>query len=92
MARELSFSRTDIDAIVHREKDDLKEQIYLFFEDWKRKDGSGATVQKLIMAIKAAELEPEVLAELQHVIPGTLIVTAIHVMGIPTLTHCTSFE
>ena len=70
VARELKFSRTDIDAIEHRERDDLKEQIYLFFDKWKMREGSNAAIQQLVDAIKAAQL-PDILDELRRALPGT---------------------
>ena len=76
VARELNFTRTDIDHIVNRERDDLKEQIHLFFEDWKMKEGSDATVEMLINAIQVAKLE-DILDQLQRDLPGNLILCAI---------------
>ncbi|CAI8016274.1 Tudor and KH domain-containing protein homolog [Geodia barretti] len=57
VARVLEFSTTDIDAIVCGDEHDLKEQIHRFFEQWKMREGHGASVQKLIEAVRAAELE-----------------------------------
>ena len=81
VARELKFSRTDIDAIEHRARDDLKEQIYLFFEDWKMREGSNAAIQQLVDAIKAAQL-PDILDELRCALPGTSHVCMIVVQYI----------
>ena len=72
VARELKFSRTDIDAIEHRARDDLREQIYLFFEDWKMREGSNAAIHQLVDALKAAQL-PDILDELRHKLPGACV-------------------
>lgn len=76
MARELKFTRTEIDQIVNKERDDLKEQIHLFFEDWKMMKGSNATVEILISAIQTAKLK-DILDQLQRDLPGDLILSAV---------------
>ena len=54
VARELGFSKTDIDALEHDNPYLLKEQIYQMFDQWKRREGNGATSDKLLAAIKSA--------------------------------------
>jgi hypothetical protein len=68
VARELEFTTTDVDAIVCRDEHDLKEQIHRFFEQWKMREGSGASVQKLIEAVRAAGLRT-ILDDLQRALP-----------------------
>ena len=70
VARELEFSTTDIDAIVCRDDHDLKEQIHRFFEQWKMREGSGASVEKLLEAVRAAGLRT-ILDDLQRALPGS---------------------
>jgi hypothetical protein len=70
VARELEFTTTDVDAIVCRDEHDLKEQIHRFFEQWKMREGSGASVQKLIEAVRAAGLRT-ILDDLQRALPGS---------------------
>ena len=48
LARALGFSRTDIDAIPYENPHDLKECIHCFFSRWKDKEGSSASVPKLV--------------------------------------------
>lgn len=69
VARELKFTQTDIDVIEYRERNDLREQIHLFFSGWKMREGTGATVQKLIDALKAARLQG-ILDSLSNALPG----------------------
>ena len=69
VARELKFTQTDIDAIEYRERNDLKEQIHLFFNDWKMHEGTGATAQKLVDAIRAARLQG-ILDNIRSALPG----------------------
>ena len=69
VARELKFTQTDIDAIEYRERNDLKEQIHLFFNDWKMREGTGATAQKLVDAIRAARLQG-ILDNIRSALPG----------------------
>ena len=57
VARELKFSQTGVDAIEYKARDDLKEQIHLFFEEWKMREGSRATVKMLVDAFKKAGLQ-----------------------------------
>ena len=57
VARELKFPPTDVDAIEYKARDDLKEQIHLFFEAWKMREGSRATVKMLVDALKEANLQ-----------------------------------
>ena len=70
VARVLEFSTTDIDAIVCRDEHDLKEQIHRFFGEWKMREGRGASVQKLIEAVRAAGLRT-ILDDLQRALPGS---------------------
>ena len=69
VARELKFTQTDIDAIEYRERNDLKEQIHLFFNEWKMREGAGATVQKLVDAVEAARLQG-ILDNIRSALPG----------------------
>ena len=69
VARELEFTQTAIDAIEYRGRDDLKEHIHLFFEEWKMREGAGATVQKLLDAVKAARLQG-ILDNIRSALPG----------------------
>ena len=57
VARELKFSQTDVHAIEYSGRDDLKEQIHLFFEEWKMREGKSATVKMLVDALKEARLQ-----------------------------------
>ena len=79
VARELRFSRTDIDAIELRERDDLKEQIHLFFEKWKMREGSNAAIQQLVDAVKAAQLQG-ILDELQRALPGIITLSCMYTL------------
>ena len=54
LARELGFSKTDIDALEHDNPYLMKEQIYQMFDQWKRREGNGATSDKLLAAMKSA--------------------------------------
>lgn len=72
VARELKFSQTAIDAIEYKGRDDLKEHIHLFFEEWKMREGRAATVQMLVAAVKAARLQ-RILDEIMRLLPGTCV-------------------
>lgn len=56
LARALDFGPTDIDAITYANPHDLKECIYSFFNQWKEKQGSKASVSRLINGLLKAEL------------------------------------
>ncbi len=51
LARSLGFTETDIQSIEYADERDLKEQIYQFFYEWKRRDGQDATRDKLITVL-----------------------------------------
>ena len=70
VARELKFSPTDVDAIEYKARDDLKEQIHLFFEAWKMREGSRATVKMLDDALKKANLQGilDVMTGIYHIL------------------------
>ena len=70
VARKLGFTTTDIDAIVIRDEHDLKEQIHRFFEQWKMREGRGASAHMLVEAVRAAGLQ-NILDYLQRAIPGS---------------------
>ena len=53
-----------------RNEHDLKEQIHRFFEEWKWREGTGASVQKLIDAVRAAGLPQDILDALHLALPG----------------------
>ena len=55
LARALDFEQTDIDAIIYANPHDLKECIYWFFNQWKEKQGSSASVPKLINGLLKVE-------------------------------------
>ena len=55
LAREFGFSETDIDAIEYDNQFSLKEQIYQMFHQWKRREGDGATTEKLLSAMNSAQ-------------------------------------
>ena len=57
LARSLGFEQTDIDAIEYRDQRNLREQIFQMFHEWKRMEGSEATTNHLLAAIKDAELK-----------------------------------
>lgn len=61
LARALGFSRTDIDAISYENPHDLRECIHSFFSQWKEKEGSSASVPKLVNGLLGAE-RPELVA------------------------------
>ena len=71
LARELGFSQTDIDAIEYKDVRNLKEQIYQMFYEWKKREGQNATADRLLSAIKKAELEEllKTLREQRIVVP-----------------------
>ena len=56
LARSLGFEQTDIDAIEYKDQRHLREQIYQMFYEWKRREGSEATTDRLLAAVKDAEL------------------------------------
>ena len=78
VARELGFTTTDIEAIEVRDEHELKEQIHRFFEEWKMREGSGASVQKLIDAVRAAGLPQDILDALHRALPGMPQADFIH--------------
>ena len=51
LARSLGFTQTDIDGIEYANPRNLREQIYQFFYQWKRRDGTEATSNKLYAAL-----------------------------------------
>ena len=57
LARSLGFEQTDIDAIEYRDQRNLREQIFQMFHEWKRREGSEATTDSLLAAVKDAELK-----------------------------------
>ena len=56
LARALDFEETDIDAITYANPHDLKECIHSFFKQWKEKQGSNASVPRLVNGLLKAEL------------------------------------
>ena len=56
LARSLGFEQIDIDAIEYRDQRNLREQIFQMFHEWKRREGSEATTDRLLAAVKHAEL------------------------------------
>ena len=60
VARELGFSKTDIDALEHDNPYLMKEQIYQMFDQWKRREGNGATSDKLLAAMKSAGFDEQI--------------------------------
>ena len=57
LARSLGFEQTDIDAIEYRDQRNLREQIYQMFHEWKKREGNEASTDRLLAAIKHAELK-----------------------------------
>ena len=57
LAQSLGFEQTDIDAIEYRDQRNLREQIFQMFHEWKRREGSKATTDRLLAAVKDAELK-----------------------------------
>ncbi len=66
LARSLGFSDTDIDSIEYRNPRELKEQIYQFFSQWKRREGDNATTGMLFAALYDGELN-ELLKKLDKI-------------------------
>ena len=60
LARELGFSDTDIAALEHDYQFSFKEQIHQMFHQWKRREGNGATKERLLLAMKAAGFDEQV--------------------------------
>ena len=56
LARALGMDKTDIDSIEYREPRELKEQIYIFFDIWKRTQGRNASISQLVSGLKQAGL------------------------------------
>ena len=56
LARSLGFTQADIDGIEYAYPRNLKEQIYQFFYQWKRRDGEEATYDKLYAALVDSSL------------------------------------
>ena len=54
LALELGFNDTDIAALEHDNPYSLKEQIHQMFRQWKRREGNGATKERLLLALKSA--------------------------------------
>eukprot|EP00731_Ephydatia_muelleri_P024081 Em0016g352a len=50
------MDKTDIDSIEYREPRELKEQIYIFFDIWKRTQGRNASISQLVLGLKQAGL------------------------------------
>ena len=57
LARSLGFEQTDIDNIEYRDRHNLREQIFQMFHEWKRMEGCEATTDRLLAAVKDAELK-----------------------------------
>ena len=57
LARSLGFEQTDIDAIEYRDQHNLREQIFQMFHEWKRREGSEATTDRLLAAVKHTKLK-----------------------------------
>lgn len=55
LAEALGFSRTDIHAIRYENPHDLRECIHSFFSQWREKEGSSASVAKLVNGLVKAE-------------------------------------
>lgn len=55
-SKAMNFNPTDIDAITYENPLNLKECIYSFFSQWKQKEGSNASVIKLVNGLLQAEL------------------------------------
>lgn len=77
LARELGFLRTDIDAIEVKDRGDLREQIHGLFEGWKMREGRNASVEKLVTALRNAELQA-VLDEMEDILSGTCFFNSLH--------------
>lgn len=56
LAKPLRVDKTEFDAIEYRDPRDLKEQIVQFFRYWEEREGSRASVDMLMDALKRAEL------------------------------------
>lgn len=56
LARALDIDKTEFDAIEYRDPRDLKEQIVQFFRIWEEREGSKASIETLMAALKKAEL------------------------------------
>ena len=71
LAIELNFDQTDIDAIEYKDVLNLKEQIYQMFHQWRKREGQGASANRLLAAIKEAKLSEllKVLREKRIVLP-----------------------
>ena len=54
LARELGFKDTDIAALQYDNPYSLKEQVHQMFQQWKRREGNGATKERLLWAMKSA--------------------------------------
>ncbi|XP_064389593.1 uncharacterized protein LOC135337585 isoform X3 [Halichondria panicea] len=66
LARSLGFTEIDIQlidiqSIEYADERDLKEQIYRFFNEWKRRDGQDATRDKLVTVLYESGLNEVVL-------------------------------
>ena len=59
LARELGFSETDIAALEHDNPFKLKEQIHQMFIQWRRREGNGATTDKILSALNAAGFDEQ---------------------------------
>ena len=57
LARSLGFEQTDIDAIEYKDQRNLREQIFQMFHEWRRREGNEATTDRLLAAVKHAELK-----------------------------------
>ena len=60
LARELGFSETDVAALEHDNQFSLKEQIHQMFYQWRRREGDGATSDKLLAAMKSAGFDEQI--------------------------------
>ena len=60
LARELGFNMADITSLEHDHAFSVKEQIYQMFLHWKRREGDGATTEKLLSAKKAAGFSTQI--------------------------------
>lgn len=64
LARALKFTETDVQAIAHDNLQNLKEQIYQLFRQWKMREGKNAIAEALLSGLVEAKLD-EILKQLQ---------------------------
>jgi len=65
LARHFKMSKTDIDSIRSDYRDNLKEQIHQFFEQWERQNGYNATAEALVKGLVSCLSSSEVIKQLK---------------------------